>query len=96
MFYQISEIAQPSLPEPQLLPALFNMRSVCTVTDPDDERLSSTFWQTTFEPDEPDLVPFDLDSMCQKYCKDFSLEDELKKDIGLVSEQELTKPKKLK
>ncbi|KAH3771878.1 hypothetical protein DPMN_173207 [Dreissena polymorpha] len=34
--------------------------------------------------------------MCLKYCKDFSLEEELKKDIGLASEEELTKPKKLK
>ncbi|XP_052231908.1 protein virilizer homolog isoform X2 [Dreissena polymorpha] len=97
---QKPETEQPFLPEPQPLHMLFNMRSVCTITDSKDDRLTATFWQTTFEADdvatERDIVPCDLDAMCLKYCKDFSLEEELKKDIGLASEEELTKPKKLK
>lgn len=41
-------------------------------------------------------LPCDLDAMCLKYCKDFNLEEELKKDTGLATDEELTKPKKLK
>jgi len=50
------DIQVPTLPESEPLPALFNLRSVCTITDPDDDRLTATFWQTTFEADEPDMV----------------------------------------
>lgn len=51
-----ADVMAPTLPEAQSLHTLFNLRSVCTITDPDDDRLTATFWQTTFEADEPDMV----------------------------------------
>jgi len=41
-------------------------------------------------------VPCDLDSLCLRYCQNFNLEEELKRDTGLATDEELTKPKKLK
>ena len=92
----ISDNTPPTLPEPEQLANLFNIRSTYVVTDPDDERLSSAFWQTTFDHDEPDMVQIDLEEMCQRYCSDFNIEDELKKTIGQLTDEEITKPKKLK
>ncbi|XP_052817206.1 protein virilizer homolog [Mya arenaria] len=93
---QKPDVSPPVVPEPLSLHTLFNTRSVYTVTDADDDRLTTTFWQTTFEADVPDLVPYDLEAICLKYCRDFNIEEELKRDTGLPSDEELTKPKKLK
>lgn len=90
------DIAPPTIPEQESLPNLFNMRSTYVVTDPDDERLSSAFWQTSFDHDEPDMALADLEEMCQRYFADFNIDEELKKTAGIQTEEEITKPKKLK
>ena len=92
----LSDLLPPAIPEPEPLANLFNIRSTYVVTDPDDERLSSAFWQTSFEHDESDMIQIDLEVFCQQFCPDFNIDEELKKTAGMQTDDEITKPKKLK
>ena len=87
------------MPETQILTDMYNGRAVYVLTDSEDERLNPAYWLSNpaiEEADiEPDLIRFDMEEMCIKYCPEFNLEEELKKTT-LSSNEELTRPKRLR
>ncbi|OWF41313.1 Protein virilizer-like [Mizuhopecten yessoensis] len=92
-------VVEPILPPTEPLNAMFNMRAVFVVTDGEDERLSPAYWLANPVLDEadiePDMIRFDMESMCVKHCPEFNLEEELKKTT-MSSTEELTRPRRLK
>ncbi|KAL3859118.1 hypothetical protein ACJMK2_009350 [Sinanodonta woodiana] len=95
------EVTQPSLPCPETLTNLFNLRTMYIISDSEDERLSPAFWLASLmgedSESEPDTVQCNLEELCKKYCPDFNLQEELKTGVLAGTEEvEHTKPKRLK
>ncbi|KAK3591349.1 hypothetical protein CHS0354_040310 [Potamilus streckersoni] len=96
------EVTQPSLPCPETLANLFNLRTMYIISDSEDERLSPAFWLAfnlmgEDSETEPDTVQCNLEELCKKYCPDFNLQEELKTGVLAGTEEvEHTKPKRLK
>ncbi|KAK3085549.1 hypothetical protein FSP39_005168 [Pinctada imbricata] len=92
-------LTEPKLPLLESLSTLYNMRSVFVISDMDDERLNPDYWLSNPATDvadiEPDLIMYNMDDMCKKYCAEFNLEEELKKTVS-TSQAELTKPRRVK
>ena len=42
------------------------------------------------------MIQIDLEAFSQRFCPDFNIEEELKKTAGIQTDDEITKPKKLK
>lgn len=86
-----------TLPPSISLLELFAQRSVYTLTDGDDDRLSANCWLANpalEEPDaEPEVVKCDLLAWCKRYLPDLELEEELKKDTE-DRQEDIVRPKR--
>ncbi|KAL8610324.1 hypothetical protein ACOMHN_041138 [Nucella lapillus] len=88
-----------ALPPSVSLRELFAQRSVYTLTDSDDDRLSANCWLANpalEEPDaEPEVIKCDLLAWCKRYLPDLDIEEELKKETE-DRQEDIVRPKRIK
>ncbi|XP_025114734.1 protein virilizer homolog isoform X3 [Pomacea canaliculata] len=93
----VAESWEVTLPPCRSLLELFSQRSVYSLTDTDDDRLSVNCWLANpalDEPDaEPEVIKCDLLAWCQRYLSDFDLQEELKKDAE-ERQEDIVRPKR--